>query len=374
MIHWARLLVIGCAGALVACGQCGYAQPIADKNIPVEEKVAISTLQQDDSVQHHIVEGAYEVLVQYEKSMLGIKKLELSLSADQPGQWSDSEVTSGTNLLVKRTGREEPRGCIVESPIASKKDPAADFEAEVIKRVGGPTVSTTRAKNEINRLINQYAQADHVLKLPRSASSRLDPEDTLRRLARWVAYDKLFTRLEMDNRPVATESEAKQTYDQVIALLRGDSLPADESEHRITAEEVQRIRDAFKFTFTVKFTPHLATDVIDQNWRQADQASFSSGEFGRIRWQGELAPGRQSTAWLGFQADGSADAVKISAPAGNKPPRWVLVDGQDDWTYIRLIHTDKKKTIPFELNIVGSNDSSEITIRHSRKPNPKFPF
>jgi hypothetical protein len=178
----------------------------------------------------------------------------------------------------------------------------------------------------------------------------------------------------LDTRPVATEKQAKDTYEQLVDLLRGNPLPDDESLHLISVDELQRIKDAFQLTYSIHFVPNLTPDHPDQNWRQANRFVFVDGQLGRVLWSGELRQNLQSTAWLAFRTKNPDDKIEVKSINTSKDCKWVFVDGVDGWQYLRLRNLSKKAAAPFQLRVSAGGNGPEVSVTSKVAENPQFPF
>lgn len=347
-----------------------------------ERKVVLTTSDDLDSIRHKISGGNYGIEISHTMTLLGVDKIDFSVTSGEKGEWSQSDVVSGANVLVKRTGRNEPRGCIVRVAEPITEDPATEFAEKTGKRLENEIgkITGAAARGEIDRLVNQFGlSTKHVLKLPRSAANRSEPQKTLMRLCRWVSYDKLFLRIGLDPRPVATESDAEALYEQVLEILRGGELPRDPEQRLISEEELKILKEAYSFTFTATFVPELFDSASDLNWRQAAKVAIGQEEMGQVTWHGKLGVGHQASTWLAIPSEIDRDGLKISSDTDSKFLKWMFVEGDGSWQYIRLLNISGKEVPSFRISIDGSRVAGPEASRRveviQREPRSlEFPF
>ena len=341
------------------------------------QTVRLSTSDNSESIQHKIVDGKYAIQVSHTIPLLGTDVVNLSVTSPEPGQWTASEVDAGKNLLVKRTGNSAPRPCTVSVAEPISIDPALDFAEKTRKRLENKQgkLTVVAARGEIDRLVNQYGLSDdHVLKLPRSAANKSEPQRTLHRLCLWVSYDNLFRRIQLEPRPLATETDAQAIYDRVIKLLHGAEFPDDPSDRLITELEYQKMVDTFSVTYSATFVPSLFESSPDENWRQAPQVSLGKPGFGQVDWTGTIGVGRQSSRWLAFPVSMPSDALTVRSHGGNKNLKWTFVSGDGAWQYVRLINTSDKFQPPFQVTIQRAGIAGRIEVSQREPADVEFPI
>ncbi|TWU05620.1 hypothetical protein [Stieleria varia] len=357
--------------------QQSVSQQHAHAEEPPPARIAISTADRSPSVQHRIVNGQYQIEIKHTVSMIGRPSVEFIVESKESGAWTESSVTHGDNLNVKQNGRSEPRSCSVRLAQQWSADPAGDYEAEVRNRIEDENgkVSDEAARREIDRLVNQYGLTlKHVLKLPRSAANRSEPVKTLARLCRWMTYDKLFLKMQMDPRPIATESDADAIYQQVMKILNGEPLPENVDEHLLTVPEQQRMQAAFQFTYSVNFIPHLHDEQSEANWRHALRVKFEPSNSASVDWTGELSSGDQRSAWLAFPSTINVRQIKVNQAHDDKSIQWNIVTGQNGWNYLRVARPESDGVGTFKIQIVGDPSQKPIKLIQSRPRDVEFPF
>ena len=353
------------------------AQPGADANEEPRKAIfTLSTTDDLDSIRHKISDGQYGIEISHKISLLGNDIVELNVVSKENGQWSQSSVTNGENVLVRRTGNKEPKGCIVRVAEPLSKDPAGDYAEKTRKRLENARGKLTEeaARNEIDRMVNQYGLTDqHVLKLPRSAANRSEPQKTMHRLCLWVSYDNLFKRIELDPRPIATETDAEAIYDQVMDVMHGGELPAETDKRLISDEELERLKDSYSFTFTATFVPALHENLPDENWREASRVGLGNSGIGSVTWRGNVGTGHLSSAWLAFPSSVERDQLKIQSSVRGDKLSWMFVGGDGDWQYLRLINTSRSGPSPFQIQIDGGGKGNVEIVQREPK-SLEFPF